>query len=38
MPEDINEDYKKLVSEENCSYRNPDEVREEFLSYMEKLH
>ncbi len=37
MSEDINDDYMELISGIECSYRNPDEVREEFLLYIEKL-
>jgi 5'-deoxynucleotidase YfbR-like HD superfamily hydrolase len=37
MPEDINEDYRKLILDVNCSYRNHEEVRKDFLSYMELI-
>lgn len=31
MPEDLNEDYRKLKSECECAYQNPQEVKEQFI-------
>ena len=31
MPEDLNEDYRKLQSECECEYQDPQEVKERFI-------
>ena len=37
MPEDINDDYLKLKATVECAFEDPDKVRKDFITFLEKL-